>query len=79
MKLGQLIVASAILITALSSHAALLANIDSGQVRAGVAAQQAAGQDVSVFVANAVAIQTVTGLSRLLVAPTTTLRSVSCS
>ncbi|MDZ4251278.1 MAG: hypothetical protein U1A72_01730 [Sulfuritalea sp.] len=55
MKFRQLIVASVISMTALSSHAAFVANMNSGQIRAEIAALQAAGQDVLAIVASAAA------------------------
>lgn len=55
MKFRQLIVSSIISVCALSAQAAFVAGMSPAQIRVEVAAQQAAGGDVTTVVANAVA------------------------
>lgn len=80
MKFRQPIVLSMISVFALSAQAAFVAGMSPAQIRAEIAAQQAAGSDVTAVVINAAAAQPLTVLPTPLVTPTTqTICSVSCS
>jgi len=80
MKFRQLIVLSIISVCALSAQAAFVTGTSRAQIQAGVAAQQAAGNDFVAVVANAAAVQPLAPPSTSLATPTTQiLCSASCS
>jgi hypothetical protein len=79
MKFRQLIVLSVISAFALSAQAAFVTGMSRAQIEAGVAAQQAAGNDFTAVVANGAAVQPLAAPLTSLAVPTTqTLCSASC-